>query len=105
APQALWTAARYHLAVVVVVLDNREYRILKQGLHVAPDTSARPRRYIGLDIGDPDLDFAALARSMGVQARSVASAEELDDAIAHALEADEPHLLHVPIAGHTDQCE
>jgi benzoylformate decarboxylase len=102
APQALWTAARYHLAVVVVVLDNREYRILKHGLDTMRDMSAR-RRYVGLDLGDPDLDFPTLARSMGMEARSVATAEELDDAIAHALEADEPHLLHVPIAGHPDQ--
>lgn len=100
APQALWTAARHRVPVVAVVLDNREYRILKHGLDRMEGVAARTGRYVGLDVGDPDLDFVALAGSLGVAARRVDGAEALADAVDEALAAGEPRLVHVPISGH-----
>jgi benzoylformate decarboxylase len=100
APQALWTAARHGVPVVAVVLDNREYRILKHGLDRMEGASARTGRYVGLDVGEPDLDFVALARSLGVAGRRVEGADELADAVGEALAAGEPRLVHVRISGH-----
>jgi benzoylformate decarboxylase len=100
APQALWTAARYGLDVLFVVLDNREYRILKRGLDLMEGESARRGTYVGMDLGDPGLDFVALAASMGVGGRSVEGADELEQAVGEALGAGAPRLLHVPVSGH-----
>ena len=100
APQALWSAARDRVPVVVVVLDNREYRILKHGLDQMDGASARTGRYVGMDIDEPRVDFVALARSFGVAGRSVGRADELADAVEEALAAGAPRLVHVPIAGH-----
>ena len=100
APQALWTAARYGIAVCVVVLDNREYRILKHGLDRMDGESARAGAYVGMDIGDPGLDFVALAAAQGVAGARIDGADELEQAVADALGAGEPRLLHVPVAGH-----
>ena len=33
--QALWTAAHHKLAIAFVILDNREYRILKHNVDVS----------------------------------------------------------------------
>jgi benzoylformate decarboxylase len=99
-PQALWTAARYRLGTLTVVLDNREYRILKHGLDVMEGASFRLGSYVGMDLGDPQLDFVALARSMGIAAHLVETADELEQAVDEALAAKEPQLLHVPISGH-----
>ena len=99
--QALWTAARYHLDVVAVVLDNREYRILKHGLDQREGPSARASHYVGMDLGDPGIDFVALAASLGVAGRRVDGADALEEAVDAALAADGPRLLHVPISGHT----
>lgn len=99
-PQALWTAARHGLSVLTVVLDNREYRILKRALGLMDGISVRSGRYVGLDLADPELDFVALAGSMGVTAHSVEDAEELEQAVDEALASGEPRLLHVPVSGH-----
>jgi benzoylformate decarboxylase len=100
APQALWTAARYGLDVLVVVLDNREYRILKRALDMMEGRSARSGGYVGLDLGDPGLDFVALAGAQGVAASRIEDADELEEAVAGALATPGPRLLHVPVAGH-----
>jgi len=100
APQALWTAARYRLNALTVVLDNREYRILKHGLDRMEGASSRSGSYVGLDLGDPGLDFVALAGSMGIAGRRVEDADELEQAVGEALGSGEPRLLHVPISGH-----
>lgn len=100
APQALWTAARHGVPIVAVILDNGEYRILKYGLDRMEGVSARTGRYVGLDVGEPDLDFVALAGSLGVAGRSVEGADELADAVGEALAAGEPRLVHVRISGH-----
>jgi len=99
-PQALWTAARYRLNVLTVVLDNREYRILKHGLDQMEGASARAGRYVGMDLGDPGIDFVALAGSMGITGRIVEDAEELEQAVDEALGSGKPQLLRVPISGH-----
>lgn len=100
APQALWTAARYRLNALIVVLDNREYRILKHGLDLMEGAAARSGRYVGMDLGDPGLDFVALAGSTGVAGRLVEDAEELEQAVDEALGSEAPQLLHVPVSGH-----
>lgn len=99
-PQALWTAGRYGLPVLTVVLDNREYRILKHGLDRMQGAAARSGSYVGMDLGDPGVDFVALAASMGVASRLVEDADELERATDAALAAGAPQLLHVPVSGH-----
>jgi benzoylformate decarboxylase len=99
-PQALWTAVRCRLNVLTVVLDNREYRILKRALRLREGPSAAADRYVGMDLAEPSVDFCALAASMGVAARSIEDPAELEEAVDAALASGEPRLLHVPISGH-----
>jgi benzoylformate decarboxylase len=99
--QALWTAAHHDLAVVFVILNNREYRILKHNMDtyrqrfgVKPD-----RAYPNMDLVAPDLGFVDLARGMGVEAMRVATPGELRPALEKALGAGRPFLLDVAIEG------
>ncbi len=100
APQALWTAARYRLNVLTVVLDNGEYRILKRGLDLLQGAAATTGSYVGMDLGDPGIDFVSLAGSLGVSGRTVEEADALGQAVEDALGSGEPQLLHVPVSGH-----
>jgi benzoylformate decarboxylase len=102
APQALWTAARYQLAVLTVVLDNHEYRILKRGLDLLQGQTVGSGTYIGVDLDSPPIDFVALAASMGISGRSIEDLDELEQAVSEALAAGEPRLLHVPVSGHEE---
>jgi benzoylformate decarboxylase len=85
---------------LTVVLDNREYRILKRGLDLMAGASARAGSYVGMDLGEPGIDFVALAGSMGIAGRVVEEADELEQAVDEALVSGGPQLLHVPVSGH-----
>lgn len=98
-PQALWTAAHERLPVVFAVLNNRQYRILKDNLRSMNGASTRTGRYIAMDIVDPPLDYLALARSMGVEGSVVDHAGDIGDAVRTAVDSGAPHLLDIPITG------
>jgi benzoylformate decarboxylase len=99
--QALWTAAHHDLAVVFVILNNREYRILKHNMDTYRQRfGAKPDRgYPNMDLVGPDLGFVDLARGMGVEAERVATPDELRPALERALAAGRPFLLDVAIEG------
>ena len=97
-PQALWTAAREGLGVVFAVVDNGQYRILKDYLRGMGGESVRTGTFVGMDL-EPRVDFVALATSMGVPATSLASTHDIGDAVRAAVDAGGPHLLHIPISG------
>jgi benzoylformate decarboxylase len=96
--QALWTAARYKLAVVFVVFNNTSYMILKGGLIAMRGASAERGKFVGMDITEPEIDFVGLAESMGVSARRVSQGAELRAALDWALNETGPTLLDVAIA-------
>ncbi|HET9529881.1 MAG TPA: thiamine pyrophosphate-binding protein [Blastocatellia bacterium] len=96
--QALWTAARYKLAVKFVVFNNTSYMILKGGLLAFQGAAMKRGVFPGMDITEPEIDFVRLAESMGVEARRVAAEQELRPALDWAFGHDGPVLLDVLIA-------
>jgi benzoylformate decarboxylase len=99
--QALWTAAHHDLAVVFVILNNREYRILKHNMDTYRQRfGAKPERgYPNMDLVAPDLGFVDLARGMGVEGLRVTTPGELRPALDRALGSGRPFLLDVAIEG------
>ena len=81
--QALWTAAHHDLAVVFLILNNREYRILKHNMDTYRQRfGAKPDRgYPNMDLISPDLGFVDLARGLGVEAARVGRPEALRAAL------------------------
>ncbi|HWT78770.1 MAG TPA: thiamine pyrophosphate-binding protein, partial [Candidatus Methylomirabilis sp.] len=97
--QALWTAAHYHLGVVVVVINNAGYRILKQRTHALKGISAQTGRYVGMDLEQPRIDFVGLAQALGVPAERVEKAAEIGPALAQAIARGGPSLIDVTVDG------
>jgi benzoylformate decarboxylase len=99
--QALWTAAHHQLAVVFVILNNREYRILKHNMDTYRQRfGAKPERgYPNMDLTSPDLGFVDLARGLGVEGLRVNTPGELRPALDKALASGRPFLLDVAIEG------
>jgi benzoylformate decarboxylase len=99
--QALWTAAHHNLAVVFVILNNREYRILKHNMDTYRQRfGAKPDRgYPNMDLVAPDLGFVDLARGLGVEGVRVTRPGELRPALDKALGAGRPFLVDVAIEG------
>jgi len=57
------------------------------------------RRFIGMDLVDPALDFAQIAQAFGVRGQRVERPEELGGALRSALRSGEPSLVDVVIEG------
>jgi acetolactate synthase-1/2/3 large subunit len=90
--QSLWTQARENLDVTTVIFDNRSYAILNLELQrVGARTDGNAADLF--DLSRPPLDFAALARGMGVDGTRVETAEELCAALERAFAEPGPHLI------------
>jgi len=92
--QALWSAAHYKAPVVFLIANNGGYRIIKQRLKSFHGNE----NFIGMDFQDPPIDMGALARSMGVPATRVATADEFDAALAAAMKkTDGPCVIEAMV--------
>ena len=95
--QGLWTAARYRIPVTFVICNNGQYQILKAGARGLNLPQAMAGQFVGQDLGQPEIDFVALAQSMGVEAARVEAPDELTAAVRESLAGDRPRLIEVPI--------
>jgi benzoylformate decarboxylase len=87
--QALWSAARYETSVIVVVVNNMGYSILKGFRDAIGIDDTVP----GLDV--PGLDFLEIARGFGAGGERVGEAEDLEEALRRAFAAGRSYLLDV----------
>jgi benzoylformate decarboxylase len=97
-PQALWTAAYEKLPVTFIVMNNREYNVLKNFMRSqAHFTSAKTNKFIAMEIDNPPIDYLALAASMGVPARRVHRAGDIAQAIEVGIASGTTNLIEVVI--------
>jgi thiamine pyrophosphate-dependent acetolactate synthase large subunit-like protein len=103
APSALWTAAHYRVPALFVVANNQSYFNDEEHQDWIARVRRRPveNRWLGQRMDDPPVDFAALARSLGVEAFGpVLSPGDLAGVYAEAvrtLQRGEPVLVDVRI--------
>jgi benzoylformate decarboxylase len=92
--QALWSAAKYSVGVLFVVMSNGQYRVMDAQASAKNETGPWPQF--------PGLDFTAIARGMGCPAVRVTTHEELSDALEPALAGlagrSEPLLVEAVVA-------
>jgi benzoylformate decarboxylase len=93
--QSLWTAAHHNLPLTVVLLNNSGYRIIKQRLQAFHGS----RHFVGMDFREPSIDFAGIARSLGVRATRVCEGDKLLDILSSAIERRAPELIEVLVDG------
>lgn len=91
--QALWTQAREGLNVTTVIFANDKYNILQVELGRSGVTAMGPKAESMMTLTHPSLDWAALAKGMGVPAATPRTAEEFHDAFTLALREAGPHVI------------
>jgi acetolactate synthase-1/2/3 large subunit len=104
-PGALWTAAHHRVPLLYVVHNNRAYH--QEVMYVQAMANRRgrgiDRAHVGNVIRDPDVDFAVLARSLGVYAEGpIVEPGALGPALKRALavvKRGEPALVDVIAQG------
>jgi benzoylformate decarboxylase len=98
-PQAIWTAAHESLPVTFIVMNNREYNILKNFMRSQTGyLAARANRFIAMDMDQPAIDFLALARSMGLPARRIEKAADIAPAAEAGIASGKPNLIEIVIS-------
>jgi benzoylformate decarboxylase len=89
--QSLWNAARANLPLLIVVMRNEEYGILKS-FAVLEETPGVP----GLDL--PGLDIVSLARGYGCDAARLDNVAAIKTAATEAWGKQRPTVLEIPIS-------
>ena len=88
--QELATARQFGIAVVAIVFNNSAYGNVRRDQQNVYDN-----RLIGADLENPD--FAALARSFGVDGYTADTPEELRGVLSDALAANKPAVIEVKV--------
>jgi benzoylformate decarboxylase len=93
--QALWTAAHHKLPLTVVIANNGGYRVIKQRLLAFHGDD----HYVGMDFADPAVDFAGMAKSLGLEAMRITRPEDLESTLASAFRRPGAKLIEVMVDG------
>ncbi len=95
-----WTQARYHVPVLTVVCNNKNYQTVRNAYVRYNGKMKANDRYTGMYLGDPDIDFVKLAQSQGVDGVKVERPSELKAALTRGVDATragEPFLVDVDV--------
>lgn len=103
--EALWTASRYDVPVLIVVMNNRSYDNERNRIQAnSPLLSSQDTRDLWKDVtcflGNPLVDFAGLARSFGIDGQRATTPVELRKALKRAsatLREGRPYLIDAMI--------
>lgn len=96
-PQTLWTHARESLNVLTLVFANHRYQILRNEMQNVGARGAGKKASELLDIGRPEIDWVALAKSFGVEAARARSMEELSRLMDGGFASQGPSLIEVAL--------
>ena len=93
--QAMWTARKYEIPVVMIVLNNQGYAAIKWGFSMYPDKLSVEGADLGYDLGD--VDFPALAKAFGISACRIENPSEIGPALQKAIGEGKPALLDLMV--------
>ena len=97
--QALWTAAHHRVGAKFVILNNGAYQLLRLNIAQYWKDTGQPENPFpeSFDLGDPDIQFHELAKSMGVGGVRVTRREEIAAALDAAFADDRPFLIDLVV--------
>lgn len=98
--QALWTASRYDVPIGIVIFNNGEYSANRKAQNFYQGRSVATGKYIGVNLEHPDIQYAQMAQSYGIDGERVTKAEDLPAAIKRCkdvMKGGRPYLLDVRI--------
>ena len=97
-PQPLWSFARYRAPVTIIVVNNRSYNAIRTFALITGGRQFQTGRDMTAYLGDPDMDFAKMASSFGVEGETVKEPSAFRAALERAKRANidgRPYLLDV----------
>jgi len=95
AVQAMWTAKRFEVPLIVVIFNNRGYQANRWALAGLKGRAAATEQYIGVSLDDPDIDHVGIARAYGLDGERVARPEDIKLALQRAVAAEKDGRAYV----------
>ncbi len=99
-PQPLWTFARYHAPVTLIVVNNGSYNAERNRMLMGGGRMFQTGRDMACSLGNPDIDYVKAAAAYGVEGEAVRDASDLGPALERAKRATaqgSPYLLDVHV--------
>ncbi len=96
-----WTQVRYGIPVLTVVWNNHNYQTVRNAYFAYKGRMAATDHYMGMYLGDPDIDFVKLAESQGVKGEKVTRGADIEAALKRGIAATrggKPYLVEVVIS-------
>src|SRR3989441_603864 len=99
-----WTMARYNTAILTVISNNQTYPVVPTNwARQGPDSkNVHTGKYPGLYLDAPATDYAALARSQGVEGETVKTLKDLEPALKRGVDRttreNKPYVIDVKVA-------
>jgi len=89
--QALWTATKYQIPIIMVILNNHSYAAVKFGFANHSYITSREPINLGCDLGD--VDFPKIACAFGIDGQRIEEPTEIGPALKKAIAAGKPALF------------
>ena len=86
--------------MLTVVCNNHNYQTVRNAYYRYDGKMKKAGQYTGMYLGDPDIDFAGLAKSQGCDGEQVASSADLRKALRRGIAATRegrPYLVDVVV--------
>jgi benzoylformate decarboxylase len=97
--QALWTAVHHNINAKFVICNNHSYKLLKMNIiEYWRERNIQAHEFpSSFSLVNPDIKFDKLAESMGIEALSVESYEEIKPSVEKMLKSRGPFLINLVI--------
>lgn len=93
--QALWTARRFELPLIVVIFNNQAYQANRWGIASQKGRAVATGHYIGINIDHPVIDHIAIAKGYGADGERVTDPGDLHAALQRAVAAEKRGMTYV----------
>ena len=93
--QALWTAKRFELPLIIVIFNNLGYQANRWALAGVKGRAAATGQYIGISLEDPQIDHVGIARAYGLDGERVSRPGDLAGALKRATVAEKNGQAYV----------
>ncbi len=99
--EALWTASRYDVPIIIVVFNNRCYNETRTRMFSRGGRQMETGKDMICYLGDPDVKFPQIAAAYDIRGETVTTPNEIRPAMQRAISATRegrPYLLDVVLA-------
>jgi len=93
--QALWTAKRFEVPLIIVIFNNLGYQANRWALAGLKGRAAETGQYIGISLDDPMIDHVGIARAYGIDGERVDKSEHLTAALERAVAVEKSGQAYV----------